>query len=36
MGYKRLPPLAQIMIVFENLNKLRWKWIFTGKVGGSR
>lgn len=36
MGYKKLPALAQILLVFENLNKLRWEWIFTGKVGASR
>ena len=34
MGYKKLPALAQMLLVIENLNKMRWEWIFTGKVGG--
>lgn len=27
-GYKKLPALAQVLLVFENLNRLRWEWIF--------
>lgn len=33
MGYRKLPALAQIMIVFEGLNRMRWQWIFNGKAG---
>ena len=34
-GYKKLPALAQVLLVIENLHRLRWEWIFTGKVGVS-
>lgn len=34
MGYKKIPALAQILLVFGELNRLRWEWIFTGKVRG--
>ena len=33
-GYKKLPALAQVLLVIENLHRLRWEWIFTGKLGG--
>lgn len=33
MGYKKLPALAQIILVFENLHRLRWEWVFNGKDG---
>lgn len=33
MGYKKLTAVAQIMLIFERFNQLRWRWIFTGKVG---
>lgn len=32
-GYKKSPALAQVLLVIENLHRLRWEWIFTGKVG---
>lgn len=28
MKVKQLPALAQVMLVFERLNQLRWEWIF--------
>lgn len=28
MNVKRLPALAQVMLVFERLNQLRWEWVF--------
>lgn len=31
MNVKRLPALAQVMLVFERLNQLRWEWIFNGR-----
>lgn len=31
MKVKRLPALAQVMLVFERLNQLRWEWIFNGR-----
>lgn len=31
-GYKKLPALAQVLLVIENLHRLRWEWIFTEKV----
>ena len=36
MEAKRLPALAQVMLILERLNQLRWGWIFTGKAGASR
>ena len=35
MKAKRLPALAQAMLVFERLNQLRWEWIFGVKRGAS-
>jgi len=35
MKVKRLPALAQVMLVFERLNQLRWEWIFN-VAGGNR
>lgn len=35
MGYEKIPALAQVLLVFERLNQLRWEWIFTGKVRGA-
>lgn len=34
-GYKKMSAWLQALIVFENLTRLRWEWIFTGKVGAS-
>lgn len=31
MKVKQLPSLAQVMLVFERLNQLRWEWIFKGR-----
>lgn len=33
-GYKKLPALAQVLLVLGEMNRIRWEWIFTGKVGG--
>ena len=27
-GYKKLPALAQVLLVIENLHRFRWEWIF--------
>lgn len=35
MKVKRLPALAQVMLVFERLNQLRWEWIFNGRRSAS-
>lgn len=32
MGYKKLSPLAQILVLLELLARKRWEWIF-GKDG---
>ena len=31
MKVKRLPALAQVMLVLERLTQLRWEWIFNGR-----
>ena len=35
MNVKQLPALAQVMLVLERLNQLRWEWIFGRKRGAS-
>ena len=35
MKVKQLPALAQVMLIFERLNQLRWEWIFGVKRGAS-
>lgn len=32
MGYKKLSPLAQLLVLLELLARKRWEWIF-GKEG---
>ena len=35
MKVKQLPALAQVMLIFERLNQLRWERIFGVKRGAS-
>ena len=32
-GYKKIPALLQIALVFERLAQLRWEWIFGNAAG---
>lgn len=34
MGYKKLPALAQALLVLGEMHRRRWEWIFTGKARG--